>query len=192
MLSEIRLTAVLRLMLAFVILLSLNTFARSDDGNPDENASVYDLTFNDLVTQSLVRDLQSMKTECTAAAPVYRLDCVRQGLELTSRKAPFHGDYGSIRSALQSAAADLGSLIRSNSDADSKHEVVPPGTNPRFKTRRYYTAVAQYSDLKTKTYSLLDLEQSQLLKLANKTSVANKHLTAVAIAFAALTDILRR
>jgi hypothetical protein len=184
-----------RLLFALATILALSVNAWCEEGHPEgssEGTSVYDLSLNELVTQSLVRDLQSMRTECLAAAAAYRLDCLRQGLELTSRRVPFHGEYGPIRIVFQSAAAALGSLITSSANSNLNRQVVPPDTNPRFKTRRYYTAVADYNDIKTKAYVILDQKQSQILKLATRSPAANKNFTAIAISFATLTDALRR
>lgn len=184
-----------RLLFALAAILAFTVNAWCDEGHREgssEGTSDYDLSLNELVTQSLVRDLQSMRTECLAAAAAYRLDCLRQGLELTSRRVPFHGEYGPIRTMLQSAAAALGPIITSNSDLISDRQVVPPDTNPRFKTRRYYAAVTGYNEIKSKAYVLLDQKHAQIMQLANRSPDENKHFTTIATAFAALAGILLR
>ncbi|MEV4610779.1 hypothetical protein MRBLMR1_005917 [Neorhizobium sp. LMR1-1-1.1] len=174
------------------------TGAQSEGGQGGERGgtetSEYDLTFNDLVTGSVSRDLDAVRVECMAAARVYRLDCVRQGIDLTSRRIPFHGEYGQIREALRESEASFADIVDLNADRTQERMVVPPGTNPRFKARRYYTPVAQSGLDRAKTQALgsLDQTEARLLKTGDATGNATKTYAAVSSALAALADVMRR
>lgn len=167
--------------------------ARSDDAARG-GFSDYDLQLNDLVTQSIVRDIASVRSECLAADPVYRLDCIRQGLELTSRRAPYHGDYGPMREALRAGAASVAPIIDGKADDDKDRLEVSPGTNPRFKARRYYTPTTAngYEATKADAFKALDAIQSSLLDLGKRSASWNRAYTTVAIAVASLADVLRK
>ncbi len=165
--------------------------ARSADR---DRAQDYDQSLNDLVTQSIVRDLASVRSECLAASPVYRLDCIRQGLELTARRTPYHGDYGPMREALRSGAASVTPIIDAHADGDRDRLEVKPGTNPRFKTRRYYaaTTAGSHDETKADAFRALDATQSRLLEIGKRSATWNKAYTTVSIAVASLADVLRK
>ncbi len=156
--------------------------------------SVYDMTLNDFATQGIVRDLASVRLECLKAERVYRLDCLRQGLEQASRRTPYHGEYGPMREILRAGSAAVGPLIADNTDVSRERLEVKPGTNPRFKSRRYYTPVAagRQDDVKAEAFKALDATQSSLLEAGKRSPAWNKAYTTVAIAVASLADILRR
>ena len=191
----------IRGILFFIVMASAQTLAlgqsaRAQDSRSADRdgASDYDQTLNDLVTQSIVQDLASVRSECIAASPVYRLDCIRQGLELTSRRTPYHGDYGPMRDALRSGAASVAPIIEAHADDDQGRLEVKPGINPRFKTRRYYAATKadSYNDTKADAFKALDATQSRLLDIGKRTGTWNKAYTTVSIAVASLADVLRK
>lgn len=182
--------------IASVQSLSITPAVHAQDarGEGRDGVSDYDQSLNNLVTQGIVRDLASVRGECMAASPAYRLDCIRQGLDLTSRRTPYHGDYGPMREALRSGAASVTPIMNSNADGDQDRLEVKPGTNPRFKTRRYYTATKADSHDATEAaaFKALDAAQSRLLELGKRSPDWNKAYTTVAIAVASLADVLRK
>jgi hypothetical protein len=184
------------IVMASVQSLSITPPVHAQDARAEgrDGASDYDQSLNDLVTQSIVRDLASVRSECMAASPVYRLDCIRQGLELTSRRIPYHGDYGPMREALRSGAGSVAPIINAHADGDQDRLEVKPGANPRFKTRRYYAATKADSHDATRAdaFQALDANQSRLLELGKRSPDWNKAYTTVAIAVASLADVLRR
>jgi hypothetical protein len=184
------------ILMASVQSMSMTPSVHAQDARAEgrDGASDYDQSLNGLVTQSIVRDLSSVRSECIAASPVYRLDCIRQGLELTSRRTPYHGDYGPMREALRSGAGSVTPIINSNADGDQDRLEVKPGTNPRFKTRRYYAATKADSHDTTRAdaFKVLDATQARLLELGKSSPDWNKAYTTVAIAVASLADVLRR
>ncbi|TNM65539.1 hypothetical protein [Aliirhizobium smilacinae] len=191
----------IRGILYFIVIASAQTLALGQLAQAQETrsadrdgASDYDQTLNDLLTQSIVQDLASVRSECMAASPVYRLDCIRQGLELTSRRTPYHGDYGPMRDALRSGAVSVAPIIEAHADDDQGRLEVKPGSNPRFKTRRYYAATkaGSYNDTKADAFKALDATQSRLLDIGKRTAAWNKAYTTVSIAVASLADVLRK
>ncbi|AYD00361.1 hypothetical protein [Neorhizobium sp. NCHU2750] len=179
---------------AAVLSLALPTQAKNDRFDDPSGTSVYDQTLNDLMTQSIVRDLASVRAECMAGSPVYRLDCIRQGLELTSRRAPYHGDYGPMREALRAGAAAVAPIIDADADTDRDRLEVDPGTNPRFKARRYYTPTkaGSYDATKADAFKALDATQQRLLEIGKRSPDWYRAYTTVSIAVASLADVLRK
>jgi len=184
------------IMVAQVSLLSFMQPAHAQNSRlrDQEGTSTYDQTLNDLVTQSIVRDIASVRTECLAALPVYRLDCVRQGLELTARRTPFHGDYGPMREALRAGATSVAPIIDADTDDAADRLEVKPGSNPRFKSRRYYTptTAGSYDRTKASAFKALDGAQSSLLEIGKRSATWNKAYTTVSIAVGSLADVLRK
>lgn len=184
------------LLLASIVSLAASRADCAQDMKLNDNApvaqSTYDYALNDLVTDSIVKDLRAVRTECLNSAEGYRLDCLRQGLELTSRRAPYHGDYGQMRRALHQGAQDIIPVISENSSADHPRLEVKPGTNPRFKARRYYTFVAIDRDPSAKRSAVqaLDGARSKLSEAGQASATWSKHYTAVATAMASLSDLL--
>jgi hypothetical protein len=154
---------------------------------------VYDATLNTVVTQAIQRDLSSIRSECAQAARVYRPDCVRQGLELTSRRIPFHGEYSVMRQALRQAAAGIAPAVSAHKDASLDRLEVDPDTNVRFRTRRYYTPVVarDLKDVTERSFAILQTCEAILLKSADRSTLWNKTYTAISISVSSLSTVLR-
>jgi hypothetical protein len=164
------------------------------DDKARDGLATYDLSLNTLITQSIVHDLQSIRSECLRASLPYRLDCVRQGIELTSRRTPFHGDYGPMRRVLHQAAASIAPIISANLDRSMARIELKPGSNPRFKSRRYLTAVASASidSVRADAFKALDACRAAILKQGGTSPAFNKDYTTVGIALGSLADVLRQ
>jgi hypothetical protein len=181
-----------KLILACVAVCAVTSgsFGRDDA----EGRSVYDVTLNDFATGSLVRDIASVRSECLDAERVYRLDCLRQGLDQVSRRTPYHGEYARMREVLRNGASAIAPIVDANADASRQRLEVRPGTNPRFKSRRRYTAIttARYDTIKAEAFRTLDATQANLLEIGNRSANWNKAYTTMAVAVASLADILRK
>jgi hypothetical protein len=185
-----KMTRKLILACAVILVMAPDVHGRDDA----QSRLVYDVTLNDFVTRGLLRDIESIRSECFAADRIYRLDCLRQGLDQVSRRTPYHGEYGAMRNALRSGSAAVAPVIDSNTDDSLKRLEVKPGTNPRFKSRRYYTPVAagRFDDAKAEAFKALDGTQSNLLEIGKRSATWNKTYTTIAIAVASLADVLRK
>lgn len=133
----------LRLTVCGLLMLVYANDSSAQTGGRDSNASMFDVAVSDLQTTGTVSNIQSVRSECSRYAPVYRPDCLRQGLELIWRQLPFHGDYQPMRSALSQASKDIGRIVTANVDSNTPRLDSGLNANPRFKARRRYTAVAQ-------------------------------------------------
>lgn len=153
----------------------------------------YDLTLNASVTQAILRDFDSIRAECARADRVYRPDCVRQGLELTSRRIPYHGDYGAMRQVLRQTSMEIAALVSQRRDPARDRLEIDPDTNPRFRSRRYYTPVlsGELTGARERIFTALDVCQGELLKMADQSSIWNKNYTAVAMGVSRLSAVLR-
>src|ERR1700761_4448232 len=91
-----------------VAALSLPTAALADHEVSSDDAAVQ---LNDVQTSGAVRNLQAFQVECFQRPAIYQIDCLRQGLELTWRQLPYHGDYGPMRDAIQQGSTALGRIV---------------------------------------------------------------------------------
>jgi hypothetical protein len=156
-------------------------------------AGSYDLSLNASVTQAILRDFDSIRGECARADRVYRPDCIRQGLELTSRRIPYHGDYGAMRQILRQASMEVASIVSAKRDPARDRLEIDPDTNPRFRSRRYYSPVlpAELTKVRDRVFTALDACQAQLLKMADRSTDWNKNYTSVSIGVSRLSGGLR-
>ena len=180
---------------AFCLIVTTAAIAGSDHDGPSALAgvSVYDVALNDFMTNSIVRDLGSIRAECVETTQPYRLDCIRQGIELTARRTPYHGAYGPMRETLRDSGIALSKLVAAGADKLIERREVEPDTNPRFKARRWYTPISSKTkrDTTAAAFNWLEATQAKLLELASKGPDWNRPYTAVAVALAGLEDALR-
>lgn len=180
--------AVMRL--AVVTLLTFGSAAHASDDNAVESER-QDATLSDLMTGSAERNLQSVATECARYDRGYRPDCLRQGLALTWRNLPYHGDYGPMRTAMQQTEGAISQAVAKAADRtvprlDSKLEA-----NPRFKARRFYTAVgaASLAAVSGQMRTAFDRLQTSLDDLGAQKPGSAAHYTRIKAAIAALARI---
>ncbi|WP_421591461.1 hypothetical protein [Shinella sp. M27] len=95
---------------------------------------------NNGATDSIVKNIQLVKSECRNYAPAYRIDCLSQGLKQVASRIP-GGEYDQARAILSRAASKLGSLVARNVDAEAEVIESKPNANPHFKAKRRYRAV---------------------------------------------------
>ncbi|SFB50932.1 hypothetical protein SAMN03159496_04479 [Rhizobium sp. NFR07] len=181
-----------------VVTLALSTasvLAQAPSFNEERSSgeTAYDMTLNPVVTQAVLRDFDAIRAECAKSDQIYRPDCIRQGLELTSRRIPFHGDYGAMRQTLRQTSMEIASEVSSKKDPNRDRLEIDPDTNVRFRSRRYYTPVkiSEMTTVKTRVSAALDACQSRLLKLADRSTSWNKNYTVVAVGVSRLSSVLR-
>lgn len=121
-----------------VVVMWLPGIALADHETGSDGA---DVTLNDVQTSGAVRNLQAFQVECFQRPAIYQIDCLRQGLELTWRQLPYHGDYGPMRDAIQQASNALGRIVDANADRQTPRLDSGLNANPRFQARRHYTPV---------------------------------------------------
>lgn len=93
------------------------------------------------ITKDIVSKLGAVQNECGKYDPVYRIDCLRQGIELTLASLPKTGEYAEARKILKKAAGDLKKIVLANADPSGIAVVSPPGINKHFPKQRRYRAV---------------------------------------------------
>lgn len=92
-------------------------------------------------TSLIVQNIQSVVADCKRYDPVYRVDCLAQGLKDVASRIPADGDYSKARRIISKAAGDLAKLVRANADSSQPKLDAPATANPRLKRKRSYTAV---------------------------------------------------
>jgi hypothetical protein len=121
-----------------VTAMSLPGVALADHETGSDNA---DVPLTDLQTSSAVYNIHAVRRECLQRDAIYQIDCVRQGLELSWRQLPYHGDYGAMRDAIQQASTALERIVEANADRQTSRFDSGLNANSRFQARRHYTPV---------------------------------------------------
>lgn len=93
------------------------------------------------ITRKIVLDLYYIRRECGRYDPIYRIDCLRQGIDMLVASLPEHSEYRQVKRTLQKASRRLARIVRTHRDASAPKLVAPRDANPRFKKRRSYTAI---------------------------------------------------
>jgi hypothetical protein len=127
--------------LIVALLFPVSALPQSGASSGGGGQSITDEPESELMTTSTVRNVQSVETECLHRAPVYRTDCLRQGLELVWRRLPYHGDYGRMRAAIQESTSAIAAVVDANADRAAPRLDSGLSSNPRFQARRHYTAI---------------------------------------------------
>lgn len=100
-----------------------------------------ELPLNQTMTRKIVRDLASIRKECSNYEQVYRIDCLRQGIDMIVASLPDNSEYRDAKRILRKASSRLGRIVSTYQDPAAPKIEAPANANPRFKKRRQYTAI---------------------------------------------------
>jgi len=147
--------------LLILVLVPVDTEAQSAHAIAADEPGV---PLSDDLTAEIVENIRAVRSECATVPARYWLDCLRLGLDLTSRKIPFHGVYGPARLAMQRGATSLARIVVRFSDKGSPRLEMAPGSNPRFASRRYFAAldVVSAEEARSKAFETLVEIENQL------------------------------
>lgn len=115
--------------------------SNSRDHFNDKDRAERDILLNRTTTSKIVQDLASIKKECSNYDQVYRIDCLRQGLDMIVASLPDNSEYRQAKRILRQASNRLGRIVSTYKDPAAPKLEVPANANPRFKKRRKYTAI---------------------------------------------------
>ncbi|MDB5556317.1 MAG: hypothetical protein JWL86_6301 [Rhizobium sp.] len=110
-------------------------------GDNYEGREREELRVSKLETNRIIQDLRAIRRECGAYDEVYRIDCLRQGIDMVVASMPDGGDYKEAKSILRKTSRRLGAIVSTYQDRSAPKLVAPRNANPRFKKRRTYRAV---------------------------------------------------
>lgn len=96
---------------------------------------------NRMTTRKIVLDLRAVVGECSTYDDVYRIDCLRQGLDLIADSLPKNSEYVETERVLRQASRKLAAIVSENADTSKPKLKAPKNANPRFKKTRSYAAI---------------------------------------------------
>lgn len=144
-------------------------------------------------TDRIVKDLRSIRRECSDYDQVYRIDCLRQGIEMTVANMPDRPEYRDARRILKRASSQLADIVSTYEDPSAPRIEVPRDANPRFKKRRTYRAVKTSALPKAmaKANAVVEEAATQLLRSAENSERRYAHYQQISAAVDSTKVLLR-
>jgi hypothetical protein len=146
-----------------------------------------------LDTDRIVRDLHSIRRECGKYDEVYRIDCLRQGLDMTIARMADRPENREAKQILRRASRQLARIVSTYEDRSAPRLKVPPSANPRLKTRRTYRAVKRSALPKAmaKANAVVQEAATQLLRSAENSERRYAHYQQISAAVDSTKTLLR-
>lgn len=146
-----------------------------------------------LDTDRIVQDLQSIRRECRRYDEVYRIDCLRQGIEMTIARMADRPENRDAKRILRRASRQLASIVSTYEDRSAPLLEVPRSANPRFRTRRTYRAVKRSALPKAmaKANAVVQEAATQLLRSAENSERRYAHYQQISAAMDSTKALLR-
>lgn len=146
-----------------------------------------------LNTERIVEDILSIRRECRQYEDVYRIDCLRQGLEMAAANIPDRPENRDAKRILHRAAQKLENIVSTYEDRQAPELEVPRNANPRFRTRRTYRAVKKASlpRAMAKANAVIDEAATQLLRSAENSERRYAHYQQISAAVDSTKTLLR-
>jgi hypothetical protein len=144
-------------------------------------------------TDRIIKDLRSIRRECGEYDQVYRIDCLRQGLEMTISNMPNRPEYGDAKRILKRVSGQLSDIVSRYEDRTAPKLEVPRSANPRFKKRRTLRAVKLSSlpRAMAKANAVVEEAATQLLRSAENSERRYAHYQQITAAVDSTKVLLR-
>jgi hypothetical protein len=165
----------------------------SSDSTGSEKPDKPDIGLTNLLTKKIVRDLRSITKECSNYDDVYRIDCLRQGIDLIVQSLPEHSAYDDAKKILRKASRRLGNIVGNYEDPSAPKLVAPPGANPRFLRRRSYTAIKREAvpEAMAKATAVVEEASTRLLRSSENSDARLAHYQEISVAVDSTKVLLR-
>lgn len=146
-----------------------------------------------LDTERIVQDLLSIRRECRKYDEVYRIDCLRQGIDMTIARMANRPENREAKQILRRASRQLAGIVATYEDRSAPLLEVPRSANPRFKTRRTYRAVKRSALPKAmaKANAVVEEAATQLLRSAENSERRYVHYQQISAAIDSTKTLLR-
>ena len=146
-----------------------------------------------LDTERIVQDLLSIRRECRRYDEVYRIDCLRQGIDMTIARMANRPENREAKRILRRASRQLAAIVSTYEDRSAPELEVPRSANPRFKTRRTYRAVKRSALPKAmaKANAVVEEAATQLLRSAENSERRYAHYQQISAAVDSTKTLLR-
>jgi hypothetical protein len=144
-------------------------------------------------TQKIVLDLASIRKECGGYDEVYRIDCLRQGIEMVAASLPDNSEYREAKRILKKASSRLGRIVSTYQDKSAPKLDVPASANPRFHKRRRYVAIKREAvpEAMAKAQNVIDEAATQLLRSSENSERRYAHYQQISVAVDSTKVLLR-
>ena len=146
-----------------------------------------------LDTDRIVKDLLSIRRECQKYDEVYRIDCLRQGIDMTIARMADRPENRDAKRILRRASRQLASIVSTYADRAAPRLEVPRSANPRFRTRRTYRAVKRSSlpRAMAKANAVVQEAATELLRSAENSERRYAHYQQISVAVDSTKTLLR-
>ncbi|MGV3553043.1 hypothetical protein [Rhizobium sp.] len=162
--------------------------SRNDGNGPERN-----VRNERLDTERIVQDILSIKRECSRYDDVYRIDCLRQGIDMTIANMSDRPENRDAKKILRRASRELAAIVKTYQDDDAAVLEVPGTVNPRFKKRRTYHAVKKASlpRAMARANAVVEEAATQLLRSAENSERRYAHYQQISAAVDSTKTLLR-
>jgi hypothetical protein len=146
-----------------------------------------------LETNRIIQDLRLVRRECGVYDEVYRIDCLRQGIDMVVASMPESGEYTEAKRILRRTSRRLGAIVSTYQDRSAPKLVAPRNANPRFKKRRTYRAVKRESlpRAMAEANAAVSEAATQLLRSAENSERRYAHYQQISVAVDSTKVLLR-
>jgi hypothetical protein len=163
------------------------------DSHNDGRDGRHDIRVNRTITRKIVLDLASIRRECGGYKDVYRIDCLRQGIDMVVASLPDNGDYGDAKRILRKASSRLSRIVTRYQDNAAPKLEVPANANPRFRKRRRYTAIRREAvpEAMAMAKRAIDEASTELLRSSENSERRYAHYQEISVAVDSTKVLLR-
>jgi len=164
-----------------------------DPGHNDGRTFETGLPLSRATTEKIVLDLASVRKECGGYDEVYRIDCLRQGIDMVAASLPDNSEYREAKLILKKASSRLGRIVSKYQDTSAPKLEVPANANPRFKKRRRYVAITREAvpQAMAKAQNVIEEATTQLLRSGENSERRYAHYQEISVAVDSTKILLR-
>lgn len=161
----------------------------SNDGRGTE----HEMRLNRPTTSKIVLDLASVRRECGGYDEVYRIDCLRQGIDMIVSSLPDNSEYRDAKLILKQTSSRLARIVTTYQDTAAPRLEVPADANPRFKKRRKYTAIQREAvpEAMAKAQKAVEEATTALLRSSENSQRRYVHYQEISVAVDSTKTLLR-
>jgi hypothetical protein len=163
------------------------------DHNKDSRGEERGRPLSQVTTSKVVIDLASLRKECGNFDEVYRIDCLRQGLEMTAASLPDNGEYSQAKRILKKASRRLANIVNTYRDPAAPTLEIPANSNPRFKRRRQLTAIRREAtpEAMARATQVIQEATTELLRSGENSERRYAHYQQISVAVDSTKVLLR-
>lgn len=164
-----------------------------DHSRNDGNGTERHVRNDRLDTDRVVQDFLSIKRECGRYDDVYRIDCLRQGIDMTIARMSDRPENREAKKILRRASRQLAAIVSTYEDENAAIIEVPGTVNPRFKKKRTYHAIkkAALPQAMAKANAVVEEAATQLLRSAENSERRYAHYQQISAAVDSTKTLLR-